>query len=129
MPTSVDRLFTILLAVYDRIKTLLWFKEILMYFSPTFLQNSLYIVAAILIIFIIAVITYKIKHAAKIWDKTMTLASIVLVNTLYSILGGFIDLPYELSSVVTGGLSLVAFGYIVVIIWDLHKQKKTINNK
>lgn len=100
-----------------------------MYFSPTFLQNSLYIVAAILIIFIIAVITYKIKHAAKIWDKTMTLASIVLVNTLYSILGGFIDLPYELSSVVTGGLSLVAFGYIVVIIWDLHKQKKTINNK
>jgi hypothetical protein len=100
-----------------------------MYFSPSFLQNSLYIVAVILIVFIIAVITYKIKHNTKIWDKTMTLASVVLLNTLYSILGGFIDLPYELSSVVTGGLSLVAFGYIVIIIWDLHKQRKTINNK
>lgn len=100
-----------------------------MYFSPSFLQNSLYIVAVILIIFIIAVITYKIKHNIKLWNKTMTLASVVLLNTLYSILGGFIDLPYELSSVVTGGLSLVAFGYIVVIIWDLHKQRKTINNK
>ncbi|PMD68297.1 hypothetical protein [Companilactobacillus nuruki] len=100
-----------------------------MYFSPTFLQNSLYIVAAILIIFMIAVIVYKLKHNIKIWDRSLTLAIIVLINTLYSILGGFIDLPYELSSVVTGGLSLVAFGYIVVIIWDLHKQRKTINNK
>ncbi|WP_147007385.1 hypothetical protein, partial [Companilactobacillus nantensis] len=96
-----------------------------MYFSPSFLQNTLYIVAAVLIIFMIAVITYKIKHNIKLWDRTLTLAVIVLVNTLYSILGGFIDLPYELSSVVTGGLSLVAFGYIVVIIWDLHKQHKT----
>ncbi|KRM14227.1 hypothetical protein [Companilactobacillus nantensis] len=98
-----------------------------MYFSPSFLQNTLYIVAAVLIIFMIAVITYKIKHNIKLWDRTLTLAVIVLVNTLYSILGGFIDLPYELSSVVTGGLSLVAFGYIVVIIWDLHKQHKTDN--
>ncbi|CAJ1190461.1 hypothetical protein CPR19088_GLDEOEPO_02094 [Companilactobacillus paralimentarius] len=100
-----------------------------MYFSPSFLQNTLYIVAAVLIIFMIAVITYKIKHNIKLWDRTLTLAVIVLVNTLYSILGGFIDLPYELSSVVTGGLSLVAFGYIVVIIWDLHKQHKTDNKK
>ncbi|KRK99032.1 hypothetical protein [Companilactobacillus futsaii] len=99
-----------------------------MYFSPSFLQNTLYIVAAILVIFILAVIIYKIKHNVKIWDKSMTLASIVLLNTLYSILGGFINLPYTLSSVVTGGLSLVAFGYIVVIIWDLHKQRK-INEK
>jgi hypothetical protein len=96
-----------------------------MYFSPSFLQNTLYIVAAVLIIFILAVVIYKIKHNIKIWDKTMTLASIVLLNTLYSILGGFINLPFTLSSVVTGGLSLVAFGYIVVIIWDLHKQRKT----
>ncbi|MFC6175202.1 hypothetical protein ACFQAV_00010 [Companilactobacillus huachuanensis] len=95
-----------------------------MYFSPGFLQNTLYIVAVILIAFMIAVINYKIRHNIKIWDKSLTLAVIVLVNTLYSILGGFIDLPYELSSVVTGGLSLVAFGYIVVIIWDLHKQRK-----
>ena len=100
-----------------------------MYFSPSFLQNTLYIVAAILIIFILAVIGYKFKHNIKIWDKSLTLAMIVLVNTLYSILGGFVDLPYELSSVVTGGLSLVAFGYIVVIIWDLHKQRKTDNKK
>lgn len=100
-----------------------------MYFSPSFLQNSLYVVAAILIIFIISVVVYKIRHNIKLWDKTMTLASIVLINTLYSILGGFINLPYELSSVVTGGLSLVAFGYIVVIIWELHKQRKSINNK
>lgn len=98
-----------------------------MYFSPSFLQNSLYLVAAILIIFMIAVIVYKLKHNIKIWDKTLTLASIVLANTLYSILGGFVDFPYELSSVVTGGLSLVAFGYIVVIIWELHKQRKTLN--
>lgn len=96
-----------------------------MYFSPSFLQNTLYIVAAVLIIFILAVIIYKIKHNIKIWDKSMTLATIVLLNTLYSILGGFINLPYMLSSVVTGGLSLVAFGYIVVIIWELYKQRKT----
>ncbi|ALB28395.1 hypothetical protein [Companilactobacillus heilongjiangensis] len=100
-----------------------------MYFSPSFLQNTLYIVAVILIAFIAYVISYKIKHNIKIWDKSLTLASIVLVNTLYSILGGFIDLPYELSSVVTGGLSLVAFGYIVVIIWELHKQRKTSKKK
>jgi len=100
-----------------------------MYFSPSFLQNSLYIVATILIIFMIIIIGYKLKHNAKIWDKSLTLATIVLINTLYSILGGFINLPYELSSVVTGGLSLVAFGYIVVIIWELHKQRKSINNK
>ncbi|HJF87731.1 MAG TPA: hypothetical protein K8V88_09885 [Companilactobacillus farciminis] len=95
-----------------------------MYFSPSFLQNTLYIVATVLIVFILTVIIYKIKHNIKIWDKSMTLAIVVLLNTLYSILGGFINLPYELSSVVTGGLSLVAFGYIVVIIWDLHKQRK-----
>lgn len=100
-----------------------------MYFSPNFLQNSLYVVATFLIVFIIAVVFYKIKHNIKLWDKSMTLALIVLVNTLYSILGGFVDLPYELSSIVTGGLSLVAFGYIVVIIWDLHKQQKISNNK
>lgn len=98
-----------------------------MYFSPNFLQNTLYLVAVILVIFMIAVMAYKIKHNIKLWDRTLTLAVIVLLNTLYSILGGFINLPYELSSVVTGGLSLVAFGYIVVIIWDLHKQRKTNN--
>jgi len=100
-----------------------------MYFSPEFLQNSLYAVAVILIIFMIVVATYKIKHNIKIWDKSLTLSIIVLLNTLYSILTGFIDLPYELNSVVTGGLTLVAFGYIVVIIWELHKQKRSINNK
>ena len=76
-----------------------------MYFSPSFLQNTLYIVVAVLIVFILTVIIYKIKHNIKIWDKSMTLAIVVLLNTLYSILGGFINLPYELSSVVTGGLS------------------------
>jgi len=100
-----------------------------MYFSPSFLQNSLYIVAAILIIFMALVIGYKIKHNLKVWDKSMTLAVIVLINTLYSILGGFFNLPYELSSVITGGLSLVAFGYIVVIIWELHKQRQSAHNK
>jgi len=95
-----------------------------MYFSPGFLQNSLYVVAVVLIIFTISVIVYKIKHNIKIWDKSLTLASIVLINTLYSILSGFVNMPYELSSVVTGGLTLVAFGYIVVIIWELHKQHK-----
>ncbi|KRN96324.1 hypothetical protein [Companilactobacillus kimchiensis] len=100
-----------------------------MYFSPRFLQNSLYIVAAILIIFMVVVIAYKMHHNIKLWDKSLTLAVIVLINTLYSILGGFINLPYELSSIITGGLSLVAFGYIVVIIWELHKQRKSINNK
>ncbi|WP_240704397.1 hypothetical protein [Companilactobacillus zhachilii] len=88
-----------------------------MYFSPEFLQNTLYIVATILIIFMIIVIGYKFKHNIKIWDKSLTLAVIVLINTLYSILGGFIDLPYELSSVVTGAshwshldISLLLFG-------------------
>lgn len=94
-----------------------------MYFSPAFLQNSLYIVAVILIIFMVSFIGYKIKHNIQIWDRTLILATIVLVNTLYSILSGFVNMPYELSSVVTGGLSLVAFGYIVVIIWDFYKQK------
>lgn len=100
-----------------------------MYFSPSFLQHTLYGVALVLLIFMIAVITYKLRHNVKVWDKSLTLAVIVLINTLYSILGGFIDLPYELSSIVTGGLSLVAFGYIVVIIWELHKQRRSINNK
>ncbi|AUI70742.1 hypothetical protein COSHB9_20730 [Companilactobacillus alimentarius] len=100
-----------------------------MYFSPEFLQYTLYAVAAVLIIFILVVIGYKIKHNIKIWDKSFVLALVVLINTLYSILSGFFDMPYELSSIVTGGLSLVAFGYIVVIIWDLHKQSKTIKHK
>ena len=100
-----------------------------MYFSPEFLQNTLYIVAAILILFILIVVGYKFKHNIKIWDKSLTLAMVVLANTLYSILSGFFDMPYELSSIITGGLSLVAFGYIVVIIWELYKQKKTIKNK
>lgn len=97
-----------------------------MYFSPSFLQNTLYIVATILVIAIIAMVGYKIKHNIKIWDKTLTLSAVVLINTLYSILGGFFNLPYELSSIITGGLSLVAFGYIVVIIWELHKQHKNV---
>lgn len=100
-----------------------------MYFSPGFLQNTLYVVATILIIFILVDIGYKIKKNIKVWDKSLTLSIIVLANTLYSILGGFFDLPYELSSIVTGGLSLVAFGYIVVIIWDLHKQRKADNKQ
>lgn len=100
-----------------------------MYFSPEFLQNTLYIVAAILILFILIVIGYKIKYNIKIWDKSFTLALIVLANTLYSILSGFFDMPYELSSIITGGLSLVAFGYIVVIVWELHKQRKSIKSK
>ncbi|WP_125568923.1 hypothetical protein [Companilactobacillus insicii] len=100
-----------------------------MYFSPKFLQNSLYIVAALLIIFMIGVSIYKVKHNTKLWDKSFTLATVVLINTLYSLLQGFINLPYEMNSVVTGGLSLVAFGYVVVILWDLHKQKKTLSNK
>ncbi len=95
-----------------------------MYFSPSFLQNSLYVVAVILIIFIIGVIGYKIKHNIKIWDKSLTLALIVLINTIYSIISGFFNINYEVSSVISGGLSLVAFGYIVVIIWELHKQRK-----
>jgi len=95
-----------------------------MYFSPEFLQDSLYIVAAVLIIFMIIVIGYKIKHNIKVWDKSLTLAIIVLVNTIYSIISGFFNINYEVSSVITGGLSLVAFGYIVVIIWELHKQRK-----
>jgi hypothetical protein len=67
-----------------------------MYFSPSFLQNTLYIVAAVLIVFILTVIIYKIKHNIKIWDKSMTLAIVVLLNTLYSILGGFINLPLRI---------------------------------
>lgn len=98
-----------------------------MYFSPIFLQTSLYIVAAILIIFMLAITFYKIKHQLKVWDKSMTLASIVLLNTFYSILTGFIDFPYEMNAVVTGGLSLVAFGYIIVIVWEIYKQKHAQN--
>lgn len=100
-----------------------------MYFSPEFLQDSLYIVAAILVIFMIGVSIYKIKHNVKLWDKSFTLATIVLINILYSLLQGFVNLPYELNSIVTGGLSLVSFGYVVVILWELYKQKKTLNNK
>lgn len=100
-----------------------------MYFSPEFLQNALYIVATILILFIVIDIGYKFKHNIKLWDKSLTLAMIVLANTLYSILSGFFNMPYELSSIITGGLSLVAFGYIVVIIWDLRKQRKTTKSK
>ncbi|WP_334331601.1 MULTISPECIES: hypothetical protein [unclassified Companilactobacillus] len=96
-----------------------------MYFSATFLQNSLYVVASLLILFIIIDLIYRWRHNIKIWDKSLTLASIVLVNTIYSIISGFFDMPYEFSSIFTGGLSLVAFGYIVVIIWELHKQRKT----
>ena len=33
-----------------------------MYFSPSFLQNTLYIVAVILVAFIGVVIGYKLKH-------------------------------------------------------------------
>ena len=51
-----------------------------MYFSPSFLQNSLYIVATILIIFMIIIIGYKLKHNAKIWDKSLTLATIVSLS-------------------------------------------------
>ncbi|WP_334328982.1 hypothetical protein [Companilactobacillus sp. HBUAS59699] len=100
-----------------------------MYFSPEFLQNSLYVVAAVLIIFMIGVSIYKISHNIKFWDKSFSLAAVVLLNVLYSLLERFVNLPYELSSVVTGGLSLVSLGYVVVILWDLHKQKKTLNNK
>ncbi|WP_125763711.1 hypothetical protein [Companilactobacillus hulinensis] len=96
-----------------------------MYFSPSFLQNTLYIVAALLIIFMIWIAVYKVRHNVKFWDKSSTLAVIVLINTLYSILQGFINLPYTLSTIVTGGLSLVAFGYIVMILWEFHKQKNT----
>lgn len=98
-----------------------------MYFSPIFLQTSLYIVAVILIIFMVGITVYKQRHHLKLWDKSMTLASVVLLNTLYSILTYFFNLPYELNAVVTGGLSLVAFGYIVVILWEMHKQNKHIN--
>ncbi|WP_025023682.1 hypothetical protein [Companilactobacillus nodensis] len=100
-----------------------------MYFSPIFLQNSLYIVAVLLLIFMVIVSIYKIKHNIKFWDKSFTLATIVMINILYSLLERFVDLPYELNSIVTGGLSLVAFGYIVVILWELRKQKKISNSK
>ncbi|WP_125590629.1 hypothetical protein [Companilactobacillus jidongensis] len=100
-----------------------------MYFSPIFLQNSLYVVAALLIIFMIGVSIYKIRHNIKLWDKSFTLALIVLINICYSLLERFIDLPYEMNSIVTGGLSLVAFGYIVVIVWELHKQNKISKSK
>lgn len=98
-----------------------------MYFSPIFLQTSLYIVAVILIVFMVGITVYKQRHHLNLWDKSMTLASVVLLNTLYSILTYFFNLPYELNAVVTGGLSLVAFGYIVVILWEMHKRNKHIN--
>ncbi|MQS52886.1 hypothetical protein [Companilactobacillus mishanensis] len=100
-----------------------------MYISPIFLQTALYIVAAILIIFIIGITIFKYRNKLKLWDKSMTLASVVLLNCIYSILSYFFDFPYELSSIITGGLSLVAFGYIVVIIWELIKNKKAANTK
>lgn len=99
-----------------------------MYFSPIFLQTSLYIVAVVLIAFMIGITIYKSKHHLKLWDKSMTLASVVLLNTFYSILTYFFDLPYELNAIVTGGLTLVAFGYLVVIIWEMVKFKKKSNN-
>lgn len=98
-----------------------------MYFSPEFLQNTLYIVAVLLIAFIVGISIYKSKNNLKIIDKPLILALIVLLNTLYSILTGFINLPYELNAVVTGGLTLITFGYIIVIIWDLHKER--VNEK
>ncbi|MFD1419039.1 hypothetical protein [Companilactobacillus keshanensis] len=93
-----------------------------MYFSPEFLQNTLYLVAIILIAFMIGITLYKIKNNLKILDKPLILSFVVLINTLYSILTGFVDLPYELNAVVTGGLTLITFGYIIVIIWDFHKE-------
>lgn len=99
-----------------------------MYFSPIFLQTSLYIVAIILIAFIIGISVYKYKQHLKLWDKSMTLASVVLLNTIYSILTYFFNLPYELNAVVTGGLTLVAFGYVVIILWELIKRKRQTND-
>lgn len=99
-----------------------------MYFSPIFLQTSLYIVAIILIAFIIGISVYKYKKHLKLWDKSMTLASVVLLNTIYSILTYFFNLPYELNAVVTGGLTLVAFGYVVIILWELIKRKRQTND-
>lgn len=58
----------------------------------------------------------------------MTLASVVLLNTIYSMLTYFFNLPYELNAVVTGGLTLVAFGYVVVILWELIKRKHQTND-
>lgn len=93
-----------------------------MYFSPVFLQNTLYVVAVLLIAFMVGVSIYKKKNNLKIIDKPFVLACIVLLNTLYSLLTGIVNLPYELNAVVTGGLTLVTFGYIIVIIWDFHKE-------
>ncbi|WP_125715213.1 hypothetical protein [Companilactobacillus kedongensis] len=98
-----------------------------MYFSPEFLQNTLYVVAVLLIAFMIGVTIYKTKNNLKIFDKPLILSFVVLLNTLYSILTGFVDLPYELNAVVTGGLTLITFGYIIVIIWDFHKEN--VNQK
>ncbi|AKP66905.1 hypothetical protein [Companilactobacillus ginsenosidimutans] len=95
-----------------------------MYFSPIFLQTSLFTVAIILILFMVLITIYKQRHQLKLWDKSMTLASVVLLNTIYSILTYYFNLPYELNAVVTGGLTLVAFGYVVVIIWEFIKRKK-----
>ena len=99
-----------------------------MYFNPIFLQISLFIVALLLIAFMVAITVYKRRHQLKLWDKSMTLASVVLLNTIYSILTYYFGFPYELNAVVTGGLSLVAFGYVIVIIWELIKHKKTTND-
>lgn len=96
-----------------------------MYFSPSFLQNTLYIVTAILIVTMVAIFIYKFTHGINPWDKLFVLSLIVLINTLYSLLQGFINLPYMLSTIITGGLSLIAVGYIVVITHDLYKQKKS----
>ncbi|MFC6322962.1 hypothetical protein [Companilactobacillus baiquanensis] len=94
-----------------------------MYFSPIFLQNTLYVVAILLIAFMVGFTIYKSKNNLKIIDKPFILALIVLLNTLYSLLTGFVNLPYELNAVVTGGLTLITFGYIIVIIWDFHKER------
>ncbi|KRL65561.1 hypothetical protein [Companilactobacillus versmoldensis] len=98
-----------------------------MYFSPIFLQDSLYVVALVLIIFMVGITIFKLRHHLKLWDKSMTLAAVVLLNTFYSMLTYFFNLPYELNAIITGGLSLVAFGYIVVILWELFKNKKKTN--
>ncbi|APX71040.1 hypothetical protein M5C72_09700 [Companilactobacillus allii] len=96
-----------------------------MYFSPGFLQNSLYIVAILLIITTTLVFIYKVKHGIGPFDRLFALSVIMLINILYSILQGFINLPYMLSTIITGGLSLIAFGYVVIILVDLYKQRST----
>lgn len=113
--------------IYDKMFKLLNRRRIIMYFSPIFLQDSLYVVALVLIIFMVGITIFKLRHHLKLWDKSMTLAAVVLLNTFYSMLTYFFNLPYELNAIITGGLSLVAFGYIVVILWELFKNKKKTN--